>query len=111
MRENMHHALAGKQEYRLTEKDAFELAKEEDQLLRFAARWAPYGGPPAGEVLITFGMTLPRYEFRVCEALARRRNRTHPDYRTLAMRSRWPAIVRTEIRHNVPAQDHGARSA
>ncbi|UTM38016.1 hypothetical protein MX572_04230 [Rhodococcus pyridinivorans] len=36
--------------------------KEENELLAFAAKWAPYGGPPSEEVLVDFGMMMPRYE-------------------------------------------------
>ncbi|WP_158306516.1 DUF3263 domain-containing protein [Rhodococcus opacus] len=38
-------------------------------ILEFACRWLPYGGPPADEIWIGFGMTAPRYEQRLAKIL------------------------------------------
>lgn len=43
--------------------------REEKDLVRFAARWAPYGGAPASDVFETFGMTLDRYHGRLRQIL------------------------------------------
>jgi hypothetical protein len=38
-------------------------------ILEFACRWLPYGGPPADEIWVGFGMTMPRYEQRLAKIL------------------------------------------
>ncbi|WP_160097163.1 DUF3263 domain-containing protein [Rhodococcus sp. T7] len=38
-------------------------------ILKLACRWLPYGGPPAEEILIGFGMSPLRYEQRLLELL------------------------------------------
>lgn len=43
------------------------MTPEEYQLLDFANCWEPYGGPSAGDIFITFGMSRARYEQRVDE--------------------------------------------
>ena len=35
--------------------------RESDQLIRVAQTWLPYGGPPAEEVMVQFGMTTARF--------------------------------------------------
>ncbi|GAA4490463.1 hypothetical protein GCM10023094_53850 [Rhodococcus olei] len=44
--------------------------KEDRELVRFAAAWAPFGGAPPGEVFVTFGMTADRYQRRLRQILA-----------------------------------------
>ena len=36
--------------------------KFNETILDFARRWLPYGGPPADDILMEFGMTTVRYE-------------------------------------------------
>lgn len=50
------------------------MGREDTELVSFAARWAPFGGPPAEEVFVRFGITLPRFRIRVQEAAARIRS-------------------------------------
>ncbi|WFR72859.1 hypothetical protein P9209_02850 [Prescottella defluvii] len=51
------------------------MGHDDHDLLAFAARWAPFGGPPAEETFVRFGMTLPRFHVRVQEAAARLRSK------------------------------------
>ena len=39
--------------------------REEMELVTFAARWHPYGGPEDAEILIHFGLTPDRYHLRL----------------------------------------------
>ncbi|GAA4478683.1 hypothetical protein GCM10023094_22740 [Rhodococcus olei] len=45
--------------------------REDNELLAFAARWAPFGGPPDEEVFLEFGMTPERFRMRVRDAATR----------------------------------------
>ncbi|QTJ70381.1 hypothetical protein HYG77_33065 (plasmid) [Rhodococcus sp. ZPP] len=38
---------------------------EDRQLIQFAANWAPFGGAPPGEIFVTFGMSVDRYQSRL----------------------------------------------
>lgn len=38
---------------------------DEQAVVDFALMWEPYDGPPAGEVLVAFGLTLPAFRARV----------------------------------------------
>ncbi|SED96671.1 hypothetical protein SAMN04490239_9435 [Rhodococcus koreensis] len=78
--------------------------RDEHELMTFAAQWAPFGGPPAEEVLVSFGMTMPRFEFRLCEALSRRQNRSHPAFRALNGRSRTPRALDSTRGRAVPGR-------
>ncbi|WP_430335020.1 hypothetical protein [Rhodococcus sp. ACT016] len=51
------------------------MGHDDHDLLAFAARWAPFGGPPAEDTFVRFGMTLPRFRIRVQEAAARLRSK------------------------------------
>ncbi|MDT2006797.1 DUF3263 domain-containing protein [Rhodococcus opacus] len=46
--------------------------REDNELLEFAAQWAPFGGASAGDVFETFGMTLDRYHRRLRQILGER---------------------------------------
>lgn len=46
--------------------------REDNELLEFAAQWAPFGGASAGDVFETFGMTLDRYHRRLRQILRAR---------------------------------------
>lgn len=39
--------------------------RERTELINFAQRWAPYGGPPEDEVFVYFGLTLSQFEERL----------------------------------------------
>ncbi|SEB80550.1 hypothetical protein SAMN04490239_1736 [Rhodococcus koreensis] len=43
-----------------TEKHS-RIPREADQLIRLALTWLPYGGPPADEIMVQFGMTAARF--------------------------------------------------
>ncbi|WP_280335013.1 hypothetical protein [Nocardia wallacei] len=46
--------------------------KEDLTIIEFALLWQPYGGPPAEEILVNFGMTELRFRSRVVDILAAR---------------------------------------
>lgn len=43
--------------------------QDEDMLVTFAGRWAPYGGAPDEEVFINFGMAMHRFREKLREAV------------------------------------------
>lgn len=43
------------------------------ELLTFTVRWLPYGGPPAEDVFVTFGLTYEQFRARIAEAVVRER--------------------------------------
>ncbi|TQC44503.1 DUF3263 domain-containing protein [Rhodococcus sp. WS4] len=43
------------------------------ELLEFARRWEPFGGPSAADILVEFGMTPSRFSMRLKELRYRRR--------------------------------------
>jgi len=43
------------------ERHPSRLPQESNQLIRLAQSWIPYGGPPADEVMVQFGMTTARF--------------------------------------------------
>ncbi len=42
---------------------------EAERLIEFACKWAPYGGASAEEILVTFGMTRPRFIERLWQVI------------------------------------------
>jgi len=44
--------------------------KEAEDILEFVRTWAPYGGAPAEEILVRFGMTPSRFKAKVREIRA-----------------------------------------
>lgn len=44
-------------------------SQDEDMLVTFASRWAPYGGAPDEEVFINFGMPMHRFREKLREAV------------------------------------------
>nr|GLK33307.1 hypothetical protein GCM10017611_01490 [Rhodococcus wratislaviensis] len=44
--------------------------QDEEMLVTFAGRWAPYGGAPDEEVFINFGMAMHRFREKLREAVA-----------------------------------------
>ncbi|MGW4336801.1 hypothetical protein ACWEK5_28935 [Rhodococcus koreensis] len=47
---------------------------EQEELIRFARIWAPYGGPPPEEVFVRFGITSSTFAERIRHMLATSRN-------------------------------------
>lgn len=47
-------------------------------VLTFTVRWLPYGGAPADEVFVEFGLTGAEYEQRVCDLVHQHASRIHP---------------------------------
>lgn len=45
------------------------LPRETAELIRFAQKWIPYGGPPPDEVLVQFGMTRTRFSDALRQAI------------------------------------------
>ncbi len=46
--------------------------KEDLEIIDFALLWQPFGGPPAEEILVNFGMSELRFRSRVVDILAAR---------------------------------------
>ena len=42
---------------------------EAERLIEFASRWAPFGGAPAEEILVHFGMTMRRFIERLWQVI------------------------------------------
>nr|WP_083849776.1 hypothetical protein [Rhodococcus sp. JVH1] len=42
---------------------------ETEHLIEFASRWAPFGGAPAQEILVNFGMTTHRFIERLWQVI------------------------------------------
>lgn len=40
------------------------------EIVAFAVRWLPFGGPPVEEVYVTFGLTYEQFRGRLAGALA-----------------------------------------
>jgi hypothetical protein len=40
------------------------------EIVAFAVRWLPFGGPPAEDVYVTFGLTYEQFRGRLADALA-----------------------------------------
>lgn len=58
------HHLARRQRLRdriRAERHSSHLPQESNHLIRLAQSWIPYGGPPADEVMVQFGMTTARF--------------------------------------------------
>lgn len=45
--------------------DALDLTHEDRGILEAAQRWAPYGGTPADEIWVNFGMSVPQFSREV----------------------------------------------
>lgn len=45
------------------------MTREEIHLIEFALLWQPYGGPSAEDVLVQFGLSMPRYYARIRQIL------------------------------------------
>ncbi|MFC8181775.1 hypothetical protein ACFULT_23125 [Rhodococcus sp. NPDC057297] len=43
---------------------------ELQQMVTFAARWAPYGGCASGDIFVEFGISPPEFSIRVVAALS-----------------------------------------
>ncbi len=41
--------------------DEGDLTAEHREVLAFADRWSPYGGPEVDDVMTTFGLTMPQF--------------------------------------------------
>ena len=48
------------------------------EILTFAVRWIPYGGPPAEDVFVTYGLTYEQFRTRIAEAVVRERRHIPP---------------------------------
>lgn len=48
------------------------------ELLAFATKWLPFGGAPAEDVFITFGLTAERFRERLAAAMVREATRIAP---------------------------------
>jgi Protein of unknown function (DUF3263) len=59
---------------------------DDRHLLVFAIRWMPYGGGPADEIFIQFGMTPQRFYERLQEVIERHWSRIHPATRSQLVR-------------------------
>ncbi|NDV10977.1 DUF3263 domain-containing protein [Rhodococcus sp. IEGM 248] len=46
-----------------------ERSREVEDILTFARRWAPYGGPSEEDIFVNFGMSTKRFEARVKQIL------------------------------------------
>ncbi|MDH6280639.1 hypothetical protein [Prescottella agglutinans] len=44
----------------------------DDQIIVFAQRWQPYGGPAREDVFVAFGITLQEFDARLRKACLRR---------------------------------------
>ncbi|WP_128970174.1 hypothetical protein [Rhodococcus opacus] len=54
----------------LTRAEEPRVDKETEDILEFIRTWAPYGGAPAEEILVRFGMTPSRFKAKLREIRA-----------------------------------------
>ncbi|MDT2007358.1 DUF3263 domain-containing protein [Rhodococcus opacus] len=54
-----------------TRNGRIRLDKEAEEIVQFARRWSPFGGAPAHEIFIQFGMSPTRFAQRLQEILHR----------------------------------------
>ncbi|QYB04238.1 hypothetical protein I1A62_45430 [Rhodococcus sp. USK10] len=54
----------------LTRQHSGRWPTEQEELIRFARIWAPYGGPPPEEVFVRFGITSTAFAERIRQMLA-----------------------------------------
>jgi hypothetical protein len=64
-------------------------------LVDFVRSWAPYGGPPADEVMVEFGMTVDQLAERVQLIVATERARRVDRARAARVRRPGPASPKT----------------
>lgn len=48
------------------------------ELLTFAVKWLPFGGAPAEDVFVTYGLTYSQFTRRLADALIHERGRVPP---------------------------------
>lgn len=57
------------------------MSPDEQALIDLALVWQPFGGPPAGEILTTLGLSAPEFRARVRRILATRGTRVEEPMR------------------------------
>ena len=48
------------------------------EIVAFAVRWLPFGGPPAEDVYVTYGLTYEHFRERLADALVREARHVAP---------------------------------
>ncbi|QSE84896.1 hypothetical protein JWS14_40330 [Rhodococcus koreensis] len=81
--------------------------REDNELLEFAAQWAPFGGASAGDVFETFGMTLDRYHRRLRQIL--RARGIHPPIDGCSPTSGTPAGTVFTVAREIVGRSLGER--
>lgn len=79
---------------------------ENRRIVDFAVRWAPYGGPPAEDILVEFGMSSRRFYQQLKDIVL---GCPMPDTERAVLTDKLKQIVNLNSREAEPIPAHDAR--